>query len=83
MLKSKGFEGGHLFNETHTLYEIAVKRLVLQLANGADLVMDKALANGRANYVIFEELIRHFTGLLETTGSDHKDSDAKTYEQKS
>jgi len=54
MLKSKGFEGGHLFNETHTLYEIAVKRLVLQLANGADLVMDKALANGRANYVIFE-----------------------------
>lgn len=72
-----------MFNETHTLYEIGVKRLVLRLSTGTDLVIDKALANGRANYVIFEELIRHFAGLLETTGSDHKDSHGKTYEQKS
>lgn len=72
-----------MYNKTHTLYEIGLRRLVLQLSNGTDLVMDKALANGRANYVIFEELIRHFTGLLETTGSDHRDSDGKTYEQKS
>lgn len=75
--------GGKLFNKTHILYEIGITRLVLQLSNGTDLAMDKALANGRANYVIFEELIRHFTGLLETTGSDHKDSGGKTYEQKS
>lgn len=74
---------GVMYNETHTLYEIGVKRLVLQLSSGVDLIMDKALANGRANYVIFEETIRHFTGLLATTGSDHKDSAGKTYEQKS
>jgi hypothetical protein len=72
-----------LFNKTHTLYEIGVKRLVLQLSNGTDLAFDQALANGRANYVIFEELIRNFTGLLQTTGSDHKDSGGKKFEQKS
>ena len=45
--------------------------------------MPEALKNGRANYIIFEELIRKLTGFRKTKGSDHIDAGGRTYEQKS
>lgn len=68
--------------ETYVMYEINIKRLALVLADDRELVFPEALSNGRANYVIFENLVRHFTGLVKTKGSDHKDEDGKNYEQK-
>lgn len=72
-----------MFNQTHTIYEIGVDRLSLFLSDGSEHSFDSALSNGRANYVIFEELIRIFSGLAKANGSDHKDSEGNTYEQKS
>jgi len=72
-----------MFNKTYTLYEVGILRLSLHLSNGKEEVLDAALSNGRANYIIFEELIRRFTGLKETSGADHQDSSGKQYEQKS
>ena len=69
-------------NNLYTMYEIKVDRLALILGDGSEKSFPEALANGRANYVLFEALVRSFSGLLKTTGSDHKDSKDLTYEQK-
>ncbi|MFY8026330.1 MAG: hypothetical protein ACOVMF_00150 [Aquiluna sp.] len=68
--------------EIYVMYEINIKRLALVLADDRELVFPEALSNGRANYVIFESLVRHFTGLTKTKGSDHRDGSGKNYEQK-
>jgi hypothetical protein len=69
--------------ELFTLYEINVDRLALILDDGSEKAFPQALKNGRANYIIFESLVREFAGLEPTTVSDHKDASGKTYEQKS
>jgi hypothetical protein len=71
-----------LGNALFTMYEIRVDRLALVLADGSEKVFPEALASGRANYMLFEALVRDFSGLTKTTGSDHKDSSGLTYEQK-
>lgn len=74
--------GGILGKELYTLYEIKIEKLALILGNGTEKIFPDALASGRANYMLFEALVRDFAGLQKTTSSDHKDSDGKTYEQK-
>ena len=69
-------------NALFTMYEIRVDRLALVLADGSEKLFPDALASGRANYMLFEALVRDFAGLEKTTGSDHKDSTGRTYEQK-
>lgn len=64
------------------MYEIHIERLALVLADGSEKVFPEALASGRANYMIFEQLVREFAGLQRTTNSDHADVLGKTYEQK-
>ena len=72
-----------VFNTPFVLYRLEISRLSLDLNSGSSISMPEALKNGRANYIIFEELVRKLTGLKKATGSDHKDSEGRTYEQKS
>ena len=69
-------------NKLFTMYEITVDRLALVLGDKSEKVFPEALSSGRANYMLFEALVRDFSGLSKTTGSDHKDSSGRTYEQK-
>lgn len=69
-------------NELFTMYEIKVDRLALVLGDKTEKVFPEALSSGRANYMLFESLVRDFSGLTKTTGSDHRDSSGRTYEQK-
>lgn len=69
--------------EPYTMYEMELDKLTLNTKSGREFVFPEALSNGRANYVIFESLIRSITGLTKTSGSDHQDSQGKKYEQKS
>jgi len=71
-----------LGNALFTMYEIRIDRLALVLGDGSEKVFPDALASGRANYMLFEALVRDFSGLERTTSSDHKDADGRTYEQK-
>ena len=66
----------------YTLYEVGIKSLELNLTSGVTYQFPETLANGRANYILFEELIRKMTGLTKAKNSDHKDNTGKTYEQK-
>lgn len=72
-----------MYNKTFTLYQIKVDNLALKLGDGSELLFPSALSNGRVNYVLFEELVRHYAGLTKVTKSDHKDAAGKKYEQKS
>ena len=65
----------------YTLYEVGIKSLELNLTSGVTYQFPETLANGRANYILFEELIRKMTGLTKAKNSDHKDDTGKTYEQ--
>lgn len=69
--------------EEYTMYEMELDRLVLKTKSGKEFVFPEALSNGRANYIIFESLIRSITGLQKTSGSDHQDNLGRKYEQKS
>ena len=71
------------YNSTLTLYSLEITGLSLELNAGGSIPMLEALKNGRANYIIFEELVRKLTGLVKTSGSDHEDSQGSKYEQKS
>jgi hypothetical protein len=71
------------YNTPFTLYSLDIAGLSLNLGSGGSISMPEALKNGRANYIIFEELVRNLTGLKKAKGSDHVDTNGKTYEQKS
>ena len=75
-------QGVFVGRDLYTIYEIKVDRLALVLGDGSEKVFPEALASGRANYMLFEALVRDFSGLLKTSGSDHKDAQDRTYEQK-
>ena len=68
--------------EPYTLYEITISSLTLTLKDGKQYEFPETLANGRSNYILFEELIRAVTGLKKTSGSDHVGPGGHTYEQK-
>jgi hypothetical protein len=63
-------------------YELDLESLDLKLKTGDPLSMTEALASGRANYIIFENLVRKITGLDEGKGCDHQDENGRRYEQK-
>jgi hypothetical protein len=71
------------YNESLVLYSISVKNLGLTLGNDSVELFPNALANGRANYLIFEELVRRYANLKPAKGSDHQDDKGRKYEQKS
>jgi len=68
--------------EPYSLYEVGIESLILTLKNGNQFEFPDTLANGRANYILLEELIRKITGLMKTSGSDHTASNGTKYEQK-
>lgn len=68
--------------EPFVMYEIEIEKLSLVLKDGREFIFPEALANGRANYIIFENLVRNLALLYKTTGSDHQDDLKRQYEQK-
>jgi len=72
-----------MYNKSMVLYEVAIKNLALTLGDDSVQTFPKALANGRVNYMVFEELVRRYTDLEASKGSDHQDSKDRKYEQKS
>ena len=58
--------------DPYTMYEVQIESLKLNLKNGISYEFPDTLANGRANYILFEELVRALTGLRKTTGSDRR-----------
>lgn len=73
---------GNKMLKTQILYEVGIEKQVLILKDGTEKNYPETLANGRANYIVFEWLIRDLVGLTKTTGSDSKDSLGRKYEQK-
>ena len=73
---------GNRMLKTQVLYEVGIEKQVLILRDGSERNYPETLSNGRANYIVFEWLIRDLAGLTKTTGSDSKDSMGRTYEQK-
>jgi hypothetical protein len=68
--------------EPFVMYEVQIKALALTLKSGKSYEFPDTLKNGRANYILFEELIRAITGLTKEKQSDHVSSTGKKYEQK-
>lgn len=64
------------------LYEVNIDRVAVHFRDGSELTFEDLLRNGRANYILFEMLVRKFTGLKTTKGSDHEDDSGLKYEQK-
>jgi hypothetical protein len=50
-------------NKPHILYEVKLKALVLEVDRGAKFDATHLLANGRANYILFENFIAQCAGL--------------------
>jgi hypothetical protein len=74
------------FNEPFVLYQIELAALKLLLANGEELDFTFALTTGRANYIMFQALVGHYSGLIgnsEGGKADLCDQGGKTYEVKS
>ena len=73
---------GKMGNKILTLYEIGIQKLSLTFSDNTEMSFPEALASGRANYMIFEALVRENAGLGKTKGSDHEDEMGRKYEQK-
>lgn len=67
---------------TYVMFEVEIESLVLNLKSGKSFQFPEMLSNGRANYILFEQLIRKLTGLTKTSKSDHTAADGTCYEQK-
>lgn len=68
--------------EEFSLYEVKLESLQLTLSSGPKLEFPEMFANGRASYVMFEQLIRYLTGIEKAKGSDHQISKNVRCEQK-
>jgi hypothetical protein len=64
------------------LYKCDIHSLKLQISGKREFEFPETLSNGRANYILFEELVRNLTGLTKSKNSDHVAEDGTTYEQK-
>lgn len=72
--------------EPWVLYELKLRRLLLELDRGDEFDASHLLANGRANYILFENLIADVSGLLPNSqggASDLCDHEERGYEVKS
>lgn len=73
-------------NAPFVLYEIELKSLKWEFANGSELDVSRLLSNGRANYILVEDLISTFSGIgANSQGgkSDLRDVAGYNYEVKS
>lgn len=73
-------------NLPFVLYEIKLKSLKWEFANGSELDVSRLLSNGRANYILVEDLISTFSGIgANSQGgkSDLRDIAGFNYEVKS
>lgn len=73
-------------NRPFVLYEIDLKSLKVEFGNGTELDVSHLLSNGRANYILFENLISTFSGIgAHSQGgkSDLQDVAGYNYEVKS
>ena len=71
--------------ELNVLYELPLERLVLFAGAGAQVDVTHALANGRANYIMFERLVGDVLGLeagTQSRGADLRDGAGRGYEVK-
>lgn len=68
--------------EPFVLFQCDILSLKLQISGGREFEFPETLSNGRANYILFEELIRNLTGLTKTSQSDHVSVDGAIFEQK-
>ena len=68
--------------EEFVLYEVKIESLQLTLSSGPKLEFPEMFANGRASYVMFEQLVRYLTGLEKSKGSDHQLSQNARCEKK-
>jgi hypothetical protein len=71
--------------QTNILYECSIKKLTLHLET-REIDMTAILSNGRANYILFENLTGMLTGLLQNSQggkADLKSEDGMQYEVKS
>lgn len=66
----------------NVMYEVNIKSLDLVFEDRTSFYPE-SLHNGRASYVVFEELCRELTGLQKGSGNDHIDEAGRSYEQKS
>lgn len=74
------------FNKPHVRYELRLNRLVLELDRGAAFDASHLLSNGRANYILFENLLAQCAGLRPHSqggASDLCDDSGRGYEVKS
>jgi hypothetical protein len=72
--------------DTHVLYEISVKSLKWEFDNGQVYDVSHLLENGRANYILMEDLIAQFSGLAPNSQggkSDLRDDAKMNFEVKS
>lgn len=73
-------------NEPNVLYEVKLKGLVLEVDHGDKFDATHLLANGRANYILFESFIAQCAGLNPNSqggASDLCDENGQGYEVKS
>jgi hypothetical protein len=68
--------------EPFVLYKCNILSLKLQISGNREFEFPETLSNGRANYILFEELVRNLTGLVKTRQSDHLAENGSTFEQK-
>ena len=74
------------YNEPNVLYEVKLKGLVLEIDRGSTFDATHLLANGRANYILFENFIAQCAGLSANSqggASDLCDDRGRGYEVKS
>lgn len=74
------------FREPFTLYEMGIKSLTLEFSNGTTSDVTTTLRNGRASYILFQNLVAKLTGLVdgnEGGSSDLLDKSADGFEVKS
>ena len=72
--------------QPYVLYEVRLQSLILTTEKGTQFNASKLLANGRANYILFENFIAHLIGLRSNSqgaASDLCDSLGRGYEVKS
>lgn len=53
-----------IYCEPFVLYEIGISALELQFSDRSTLDVTPTLKNGRSSYILFENLVGHFSGLL-------------------
>lgn len=73
------------YRDPFVLYEVEIQSLLVRFASGSELDVTPTLSNGRANYILFQHLVAHFSGLTpnsEGGASDLVDESGLGYEVK-